>query len=1151
MQRIHVFRLAFCLIVALAMFTTLSAQTTGTISGVVRDATGGVIPGVEVKVTNTETGVSRTVVTDDSGFYLATNVAVGTYAVSVELAGFRRASVTGIKIDIRSNRTVDLTMEVGGTADEVTVESSSVAQVELRSGEVSNLISAEQVSELPLNGRSFVQLSLLVPGASAARDANPRFTGLFGGVDISFSGSPSNANLWLVDGTNNVDIGSGRTILTYPSVDSIAEFKISRNLYGADSAASSGAQINVVTKSGTNEFHGSIYEFHRNSALNATDFFLNRAGEPKQSLVYNNFGYTLGGPIAKDRAFFFWSQEWRREGRGVPRQRLVPSLAERTGDFSGPNTRGYPDPVDPFTGLPFLNNQIPSDRLSPAGLAIMGLYPAPTVPVDSPRFGGFNWVAAPTTPINTRQEQFRGDVVINDQHSVMGRITLDTWKNQSPSFIEGGLWGDDPFPQVDSDWDQPGNSLTTMWTSTFGTNIVNQVSFSWSGNEITITRGAGENINAAITSAIPEVFPGPDDRAHLTIWGDATGNGDIWHQPPWQNEQDLYVWKDDFSWVKGDHSMKFGVLVSRNRKDEDINGNGPAYSPAFWTDGGRAIPAGWAGGSSFVDSTGNGIADMLLRGTAWGGGTENSTNPRSKVRWRDYEFYFADTWRVDPKFTLNYGVRWSYLPNPYDADGRIANFLLGLYDPAEGATSTNGLIFPENCDVCPVGIRGVDVDGKSLVKNHSFDIAPRLGFAWDPTGSGKWAIRGGAGIFFNREAISDVLFMSINPPFNTVIFWNSARALDSLPPDIGFSGGEGVAQRGKDIQAKTPGSYQWNLTIERELWKDTKFEIAYVANRGHHVPTQLFLNQVPVADRTAYAIQTICATRDGNGNCMGDGQGAAANYRPLFPLVGDSTAPLTVARSADSWYHSFQAYLVKRFSNNLSYQASYTFSKLLSTAFGLGHVSGNTISDPFNIGYDKGLASFDRTHLFNFNVIYRTPQLADRTGLVRHLLGDWETSVIFTGNSGVPETIGCCSNFTGTQSNRPDLVGNSEGPQTVDRWFNTAAFAPPSRVGVLGTAPRGAYRGPGIANWDFSVMKNFAGLPWFTQEGMTIQFRAEFFNFLNHTQFQAVNNGFDIANVQIDDSGNLTDYTLTNPNFGAISSIREPREIQFGLKIIW
>ncbi|RPI18202.1 MAG: hypothetical protein EHM61_28910, partial [Acidobacteria bacterium] len=639
MKRLLVFAVTLALCSSPLVFAQGGAgMTTGTISGVVKDPTGAVIPGAEVVVNNVDTDAKRTVVSDDSGFYTVPNIPTGNYTISVTMPGFKTTTSHAFKVDIRSNRVVDLTLEVGSVDEQITVEGASSAQVELRSGEVGNLISGEQVTELPLNGRSFVQLSLLVPGASAAQDANVRFTGLFAGVDISFSGSPSNANMWLVDGTNNVDIGSGRTILTYPSVDSIAEFKIQRNSYTADMAASSGAQVNVVTKSGTNEFHGSVYEFHRNSALNASNFFLNRAGQDKQALVYNNFGYTIGGPIVRDRAFFFWSQEWRREGRGIPRQALVPTELERQGDFSGPNTRDYPDPVDPLTGQPFPGNRIPADRLSPAGQALLNLYPLPTVALDPSDLDRFNWVAAPKTPIKTRQEQIRGDWNITEKHSVMGRMTLDTWKNPAPSFVEGGLWGDDPFPVVDSNWDQPGHSLTTQWTSTFGSGTVNQVNFSWSGNEIKVERGSGEAENSAVTAAIPEVFPGPEDRGHAVFWGDPLGH-DLWNQPPWQNQQDLFVWKDDFSRVMGDHSFKAGALFSTNQKDEDIDNNSAAYSPQFWSDGGEAIPGGtpgpgWGPAEALGRDdqvTGNGIADLMLKGTAWGGGTESNTNPRSRV----------------------------------------------------------------------------------------------------------------------------------------------------------------------------------------------------------------------------------------------------------------------------------------------------------------------------------------------------------------------------------------------------------------------------------------------------------------------------------------------------------------------------------------
>ncbi len=1134
--------LSLLVIAVSAVLVFPQASTSGSISGTVKDASGGVVPGAEVVITDQATEVKRTVITDDAGFYTAPNTPVGTYSVSVSMPGFKTATITNIKVDVRSNRVANLTLEVGQVSEKVVVEGASMAQVELRSGEVGNLISGEQVTELPLNGRSFVQLSLLVPGASMQQDANVRNTGLFAGVDISFSGSSSNANMWLVDGTNNVDIGSGRTILTYPSVDSIAEFKIQRNSYSADMGASSGAQINLVTKSGTNEFHGSLYEFHRNSALNATDFFLNRAGQPKQPLVYNDFGYTVGGPILKDKAFFFWSQEWRRERRGVPRQSLVPTMLERQGDFSGPNSRMYPDPIDYMTGEPFPNNKIPADRISPYGLAWAKLYPEPTVSPTSD-FAGYNWVAAPSTPINTRQEQIRGDYNINANHSVMARMTIDAWNNLAPSYVEAGLWGDDPYPPVDSNWDQPGYSLTTQWTATFGPSTVNQVGFSWSGNRIKITRGAGEDINAELDAAIPEVFPGPDGRAHSTWWGDPLGNT-LWHMAPWNNIQDLYVWKDDFSKVAGDHSIKLGFLFSNNKKDEDIDSNGAAYSPAFWTDGGRAIAGSNGGGWGMPDApgrdgivTGNGVADIMLKGTYWGGGTESNTNPRSRVGWRDYESYFADTWRVTPKLTLNYGTRWSYLPNAWDRANGIGNFILALYDPAQGATPTNGMIYTGN-------LGGMDVADGSLVKNHWHDIAPRLGIAWDPTGQGKWAIRAGGGIFFNREAINDVLNMSINPPFRTTIVWNNSRPLDSMI-DADYSGGEGVAQRGKSIKAQTPGSYQWNLTIERELWKDTKLEVGYVANRGHHIPGWFFLNQVPVQDRTAYAITQMDTNPDN------DETGRAA-YLPMYDLVGTGAGPQIASRSFDSSYHSLQTYLVKRFSNGFSYQVSYTWSKLLATGYGLGDIGGNEISDPYNIAYDKGYPQFHRPHIFSANFIYRTPAFAGYHPVVRFLLGTWETSAIFTANSGRMERITCCSSYTGTRSNRPDLVGDPEGPKSVDEWFNTDAFAPPSIVGTLGKSAPSQYRGPGINNWDLSFMKNFEGLPWWNDEGATLQFRAEMFNAFNHTQYMLVDNDMGISNTTIDpNTGEVLSYDWTNPNYGNITRIREPREIQFALKILW
>src|SRR5712692_9553144 len=297
--------LAICLFFSL---TPLHAQRTqGTISGTVSDPSGAVIPKAQVTVTNEETGSKRTVTSNEAGYYSVGNLEPGTYSVGATSGGFKRVEKSGIDLHVAGEKVVPLVLEIGAATEAITVEGGAT-QVETRSGEVSNVIGTQQIQELPLNGRSFVQLTLLVPGASASDTENPRFTGLLGGVDISMSGSPANANAWLVDGVDNVDHGSGRTILVYPSVDSIEEFKVQRNSYGADMPAAGGAEINLVTKGGTNTFHGSAYEFFRNDKLDANNFFLNQAGKPKGELRSNNWGYTFGGPIKKDKLFFFWSE---------------------------------------------------------------------------------------------------------------------------------------------------------------------------------------------------------------------------------------------------------------------------------------------------------------------------------------------------------------------------------------------------------------------------------------------------------------------------------------------------------------------------------------------------------------------------------------------------------------------------------------------------------------------------------------------------------------------------------------------------------------------------------------------------------------------------------------------------------------------------
>jgi carboxypeptidase family protein len=1186
-------------------------QTQGTISGTVSDPSGAVIPKAEVSITNQQTGAKRTVTSNETGFYTANALDPGTYTITVKVAGFKSTAKAGIVLHVADEVTVPVVLQIGVPSETVTVEAAAT-MVETRSGEVSNVIGSQQISELPLNGRSFVQLTLLVPGASASDTENPRFTGLLGGVDISMSGSPANSNAWLVDGVDNVDHGSGRTILVYPSVDSIEEFKIQRNSYGADMPSASGAQINLVTKSGTNRFHGSVYEFFRNDLLDANNYFLNANNKPKAELRSNNFGYTFGGPIKKDKLFFFWSEEWRKEVRGVTRLSSVPTDLERQGNFTpflDPNgnplgsSAANPQLVtSPWTGLPFPSNTIPSDCsdpsgcLSPAGLAMMQLFPHANIPTtviqDPANPGKFkltpvdNWVAAVPTHLATRQEQIRGDWNLSARDSVTVRFTNDYWENPAPNFGgDGGLWGDTGFPTVDSSWSQPSKSFAARLTSTFGGSKVNTFQFSYSNNRIYITAGLGADINADINSKVASVFPGVPGHAHAIFWGaPEQGLGsNLWNAAPWNNAHDIFTWKDDFSMTRGNHNHRIGAFFSYDKKDEDCCGASET-TPQFW--GPTAVPGGAGKGGGWGPAaapgnggqvTGNGLADLLLKGSFWGA-SEQSSQPRSKVRWKDIETYYADTFRVTRRFTLDYGVRWSILPPSIQADNRIGNFIPSLYDPSQGATALNGMIFPagfvDPAEGIPGGsanLRGVHV-GRAL-RNSSWDtIAPRFGFAFDPTGAGKWAIRGGAGIFFGRGDLSQPIGeLLLNPPFNATVNFGNGRSLDALPSTLP-SAGVGVAGNAADTNWKTQGSYQWNLTVERELLRDTKLEVAYVGNHGNHLPMNWDLNLIPPQDRLQWA--ELNFTPNSNTSLRD-------SLHQYAPLAGTNNL-FYQTNGGTSSYHAFQANLTKRFSHGFSLGSAYSFSKLISIVSldCCGNGGGARIIDPWNFNYNRGPGDFDRPHIFSTNVIYKLPELNGRNAFLREVIGGWEGTGVYSYSTGVPLTVTLNQNLVGVSTTRPDLVGNAKGPNTpTGGWLNPNAFQMPSQLGKLGTEGQGILHGPPTNNADLAIYKNFKFF-----EKTTLQFRFETFNTLNHTQFfsTSIDTNYKVTGLSVlqdptsayqpdptkANYNPATDHFTgcsispgskfnpfpncnTNGTFGLPQKARDPRELQLALKLMF
>jgi Carboxypeptidase regulatory-like domain/TonB-dependent Receptor Plug Domain len=1114
-------------------FAAVNAQVTtvGSISGTVRDPKGAAVPRAEVLIQDEKSGLSRTAISDDNGFYLASSVPVGQYTISTTPQGFKKTVANGVDLHVGENKVVNLDLQIGQVSETVVVASDSTP-VETRSGDVSSLITEKQITELPLNGRNYSQLALLVPGVSPVTQAGAggafaaNGTGLNGGVDMSVNGNGSNENLWTVDGVNNMDVGSNRTLLVFPSIDTIQEFRVVRNSFSAEYGQAQGAVINLVTKGGGNEFHGTGFEFLRSDKLNANDFFLNRAGAPKGPLKYNNFGGNVGGPIKKNRIFFLWSEEWRYENRGIALTGHVPTAGEKIGDFSG-NLAGDPIPINPFTGLPYPGNKIPAAQLSPAGLALLKIYPDPNA-------GGHLWVGSPIQPIDTRQDSIRGDANISKKVSLMVRYINEKWTHGQNTTN----WGDVPFPTLADDWNQPSKSLAVKLTNTLSPTAVNEFQFSRAGNDIFInTSNQSTALVADIASKFPTVFAQKTD-VPAVMWGPG-GYDNIWHQAPWQNHEDLFIWKDDFSKVIGTHEIKIGGLYSHNIKNEQGNGADGGNTPAFIT-GCNA-------------KTQNCAADLLDRNLTLTNYGETDHTPVSLGRWRDTEFYGNDTWKFSKGVTLTLGLRYSQFPEAHVTNGQMSNFVPQFYD---GKSYLSALITPDTA-----AAHGLP---SSLVKPWNAGYQPRVGLAWDVFGDGKTALRMGFGRYISRSnVIEDVNRMVGNPPWTKSIDsgWSGAtdtlascptcRTMDAIGPNL-KNQVVGVSQTGQfqavDINFRPPESYQWNLTVSREITRNTVLEASYIGNHGLHIwRRNVNVNDIPPNQPCRGGAAVGCSTALPNDaryqiaynmqRGIDTGNMVAANR--LINTLG----PITMSQSTgNSSYHGMQLWLNRRFDKRLAFQASYTWSHTISdiplTSF------TNSTTDPFNFSLDRGDADLDRRHSFVGNAVYVLPSFKNRGSLFSHILGDWQLNGIYSFFGSTPVDVLSGVNTYGTAGNvnpRPNLVAGVpiyvHGPDSTI-WLNPKAFSLPG-VGQLGSLGKGTIRGKPINNMDFSLNKN-----WKVKERYGIQFRAEMFNAFNHPNF----NGFQNA---INFQGNITQPnfgSVTNGSFGTLSNVQSHREIQFGFK---
>ena len=1089
--------------------STLAAQvTTGTILGTVTDQTAARLPGVEVLVTNVGTGSEHTILTDEEGSYRVGSLEPGEYTVRALLPGFKLKTVRGIVLQVNQIARIEIELVVGEATEEVTVVGGQPV-IETDHATVGEVIDSKQVLELPLNGRKFLQLATLTPGVQRL-DMNPS-AALYdesGGL-FSANGLGAGANTTILDGVINTEFGAGRQAFS-PSLDMIQEFKIQTNVYDAAFGLSGGAQVNVITKRGTRDYHGSLFFFHRNDNLDARPFF--QIGELPE-FRRSQFGGSLGGPIpGSDKDFFFFAYEGKRIGRGLTIPVSVPTAALKAGDFSGTSTVIYdPLTLDPTTGQrqPFAGNIIPEDRIVPQAKFIRGLWPVPQLPGITN-----NFVGSPNFTNDGDQYSIRYDREFSQQDSVNFRWTFQDDLSHNPR----------PRPQVPpvpgfgSNLNIPGTNINGTWTHTFNPTTLNSVSFGFSrfwrtGDNSTTAEDAGVRIGAGIHGPLsgPEFFEGaqisgvaPDrqkagiPRINIRGWQNIADDTFAPVSAKW----DTFVISDTFSKHMGKHSWKVGfdfvtdpILVEF---EANTRGN-IAFTPRFTT--------------SAVGATGdqfNSFADFLL-------GQVSSSSFFGDMLFEDlvqswYMFYIHDDWRVHPDLTINLGLRYEIWQRMTEKQDRLVAIDL----------ATQQFVFAGSVPTLP-GTPSNSVAAASLGYSRNMamgtdlnDFAPRFGFAWRIFGTNDTVLRGGYGVFYNWVTQNTTQAMAFGPPWVPRI--SIASELDvpavSFANPYGTSDIIGPSSSGRVAlgqETRTPYLQQYSLSLDRALTSRLGVEIAYVGNAGR----KNFMNF--------------------NFNQPFPGSEPLISRRPFPDFVGLSGTPTW----GSNHYDSLQVKVRKEPGpEGLVLLGAYTWGKAIGTSTaGPNFTAGsNPIRDTRNWKADAGPLAFDTRQILSFSWVYELPfgrgkPLAGNvTSVAEKIIGGWKFAGITLFQSGHPLTPFDVFDTSTAGGSRPHAIGdpNDQSHPTKDskikRFFNTDAFARAADFS-FGNAGTGIIESPGLQIWDLSVYKDF-----YLEDDKWLQFRVEFFNAFN--------------NVNLGNPGTV----FGTGNFGVIGSSGDARQIQFGLR---
>ena len=1192
------FRLSHALLLCMLVFGT-AAQTFGqnaTIVGTVTDPSGSVIANVKITVTHAETNLAHTFATNEAGQYVAVDLQVGHYNIKAEASGFKVAEQKGLVLNVGDRTRVDFQMALGASQETITVEANAV-RVQADSGEVSNLITGQQLAQLAVNGRGIYQLAALAPGASSQINPSAPNTPVGGDAGVEFNGMRQNHNIYLLDGGEDDDRGGAGGMSIAPSSDAIGEFRALTSNYSADYGLSSGGTMTLVLKSGTNTLHASAWEFNRNDALDARNFF-NPPPQKVAELRVNVFGFNVGGPVTfgklynpdRKKTFFFYNMEWRKYiNGGLTNQHVpsgsfypdattgnanfgttvvnVPTAAKVNSSVLFANCPGGTAPAGVVQGSPFPNNTIPKCMISgnAASLLTAGIFPKSN---SADSNGNATFIGGNNSPTNLREEIVRIDHNFTSKFSVFGHF-VDEQVSQGFGISQ---WSGANVPTVGDTFGNPSYSGVIHTTYAISPTLLNEASFNYNGNRINIIPFAGSGLTSlalpsGYVSTNSRLFTGPNNLNRIPNIDLNGGTGTHFEISswPWRNKADDYQIRDDISLTKGAHQLKFGASWAIYKKVQDLFGQ---TQGSFNFDG---------------TFTGNDFADYLL-------GTSKSYTElavQDKGYWNNvsWAMYVQDNWRVNHRLTLNLGLRWDGVPHTYEANNRMGNFYPSLYDPAKTATfNTNGTICSSGnaatdpgCSAVspglgtspnsilagvPLYLNGIGIPGqngvpKGLVNNHWAAFGPRVGFAYDLTGAGKTVVRGGFGMMYERIQGNDMYNAGPNIPFSLGVTLNSVELVN---PSISLASGTAASRpiNAADITGlavndyKLPASYQYSVGVQRALNAKSVLSVSYVGNQNRHQNDYSEYN-LPSASALPSLIN-----------------GAKYNLAPGLPYPGFHSIRLA-ANEANSHYNAFQVDLNSQVGRDLQLRAYYTLSRTIDpTTAGNGGGDLGNVSNPY-LGwqYDVGPSGYDRTHNAAFNFIYDIPVLRhSQSRLVRSTVGGWQVSGIVVVESGLPinPQIGGPLGGSGlpNATNRLNASGTISTPHTVGSWFdNTQTFAPnpnplspnfgvltlvsegpftPPAEGQFGTLGHNSLRGPGRDNWNLSLFKSFT---FSEARGSRLEFRVESFNTWNHTQFNAINRSLSY-HFNSDFGKYLPDK---GQQFGQATSAFDPRIFQLGAKL--